>query len=1090
MRTSQPFHSLKPSEFIPRRYSPVFATVVDDEVENVFKLCGLTFTEYFAALGCKLPEPVRVVSHTNVAQEQQEVFFGNVQNEVMMFSQSFIFPEYEESDTTNPQLAPFPGEFVDKFEYPSKESRNPPWFRTMVEMVVQSMFYADFDFCDVPACIVYASLSGWQTKTASEVKQMLRFPKWMQEFVDDIPIVHVVVYDGLLVSQKPSDASGSKGSFDALFGLCVRSRRNDSPGALDPAMLRELFKYDQPLLNNKNLGAYLGESDLAVARKLLVDIYGVARTKINGIINAHKAEIENSKQLGTRLKGFFNKKAPERVTVHMQIPWKKVSYLRLAGLHMIMHQYDEARKYYKMFNSSIKDGSLPYLRLFSMYMAAMASFIPNGSGAFQQQLMEVLQHIGQANNIRFFLLVPSLALEFHAEMGELVDAASLCRKAISKVSGKWSGNQFLKMIFMGLFYERLAGLLTEPRHSVLQTAKAELCYLEAKQTPHALRCLIWMYRVLPKDTWTLLSQHVWYEKARILLELKQWSRGLTNCKDLLALPNLDWSLHEKVISLFWTPYNDSGLPKDQLQVRVNSLLEVRGLTMLDKTSAEFWGFAPGEFKSVITEFDDWCRTEISKSQSVTFDSWYDDDETRRSRKQTRRVRVGGQVLLDIELSNRYKFSVHLDRAVLKADYQGDAPEGEKRYEIQEIHSKNIPGMTDKTTHLQFKFTPLVEGQFSVNTFEKNYWGYVDTQIECGPMVFNAVRDYPALSIELVNFPTSAYDGQCQKFEIVLKNIGDSLASGLAVVFDAPRSMVTLNKENTVKLNGLTIVKVPGALDVGESCRVPMVFVARSEGKSAYRFFAASHGIRCAFAKMEVDVTSAATFSDKFIAKMNDSACNAYHCTVNSNVDGLEIIGLMNTNHRLVKSMMIEPGHKLMKGETFSFMGLSSEETDTEFEEWRVSLMDASKMAILYRIDGLELPLQKNLHVNDRKTKYHIRVDMPVLVTVGSRCQCTFRLLSAKPGKVYYIEPSKFMHLDVAWPAARMPGVEVPSCCRWFGMTRATLTKENDYTATFLFKAFQCGVYEIQNITISEHPDFSSAVNIPMITQVQVEPISG
>ena len=1093
MRTSQPFHSLNPEKFIPRRYSPLFVTIVDDEVEKCFKLCGLSFTDYFAALGCKLPDPVRFVNHTQVFQEPSEVFFGSVQNEVMLFSQSFIFPEYEENDTTNPQLAPFPGEFVDKLHYPSRESMNPPWFRTMVQMVISSMFYADFDFSDVPVCIVYATMAGRQRRTAPEVRRMLSLPQWMVEYVDQIPVVNIVVWDGLIVSQRPEELSKGPGTFDALFGLSMRSRRMDSPGAIDPVTLRNMFQYDQALLNNKNLCGYLSDADLETARKLITDLHAVVKEKIAALIKEFEGEIENSKQLGTRLKGFFNKKTPEKVTKYQGLPWKKVIYLRLAGLYMVTHQYDTARKYFKLFNSSIKEvaagkeGSFAYLRLFAMFMAAMASYIPQGSSAFQQQILEVMQHIGQANNTRFFLMVPSLALEFHAEAGEIVDACALCRKAIAKIAGKWSGNVLLKKMIIALFYERLAGLSPDPRYSVLQTAKAELCYVEAKQSAHALRCLIWMFRVLPRDTWDLLSQNVWYEKAKILCELKQWSRGLLNCKDLLALPNLDWSLHEKVISLFWTPYNDSGLPKDQLQVRVNSLLEVKSLTMLDKTSAEFWGFPPGEFSRVITEFDDWCRSEISKSRSVTFDSWYETDETRRT-TQVRKVRVGGHVLLDIELSNRYKFSVHLDRAVLRADYEGSAAADEKKYEINEVHSKNIPGMTNKTTHLQFKFTPLVEGHFSVNTFEKNYWGYVDTEIECGPIQFQAIRDVPALSIEILNFPTHAYDGQCQKFEIMIKNVGDSVASGLAVVFDDPRSMVTLNKENTVELAGLTIVKVPGALDIGESCKVPMVFVARKDGQGTYRFFAASHGIRCAFAKREVDVTMAATFSDKFIAKMDDTACNAYHCTVVSNVDGLEILGLMNTNHRLVKSMMIEPGRKLKKGETFSFMGLSSEETDTELEEWRVGLMDSSKMAIVYLIEGLDLPLQKNLHVNDRKTTYHVKIDMPHLVTAGTRAECTLKLLSADPEKVYYIEPGNFIHLDVTRPAAR--GMDIQSTCRWFGMTRAALNKENDFTAKFLFKPLQYGIYEIQSVNVSENADGSSPVRIPMITQVQVKSSSG
>ena len=1085
MRTAQPVHSLTPKKFIPRRFSPLYVTVVDEEVEKLFGLCGLTFTDYFAALGCKLSEPVRIVPHWQVTQEPQEAFFGAVKSEVVLFSQSFCLPEYEESDTTDPKLSPYPSRFPSKFHYPSRESMNPPWFKTMVEMLINSVMYSDFDFCDMPTCIIYASLSGTPKKRADEVKKMLSFPQWMMEFVKDIPVVHVVVYDGLIVSKKPDDCSGPKGVFDGLFGLAVRSRKADSPGEIDRVTLRNLFEYDEALMNNSQLCAYLSESDLEVGKKLLKDIATIARTFMDRMMRTHEFEIEKSKELGNRLKGFFGKKAPERLTDYMQIPWKKVVILKLAAMYMITGQYDSARKTYKMFCSSIKDGRFPSLRLFAQLMAALASYIPQGSGAFKEQLVDVIANIAHMKSVRLLLLVPILAMEFHADAGEYIDACAVCRQAISKIRMHWQGNKEMKFLFLALLYERLAGMTQAERTSVFQTARAELCYLEAGEEGHALRCLIWMFRVLPRETWTLLGQDIWYEKAKILCGMKQWSRGLANCKDLLALPNLDLSLHEKVISLFWTPYNDSGLPKDQLQVRVNSLLEVRSLTMIDKTAAEYWGYAPGEFADTIQEFDNWCRTEISKSRSVTFDSWYDSDDTRRSRKQIRSIRVGGQVLLDIGVYNRYKFSVHLDRAVLRADYKGSAPEDQKKYEIEEVLSKNVPGMTNKTTHITFKFSPLVEGTFTVNTFEKNYWGYVDTEIECGPLTFHAVKDYPALSIDVSGMPETAYTGQCQKFDITIKNTGDSVASGLAIVFDSPKTMVPLEHQNLVKLKGLTIMKIPGALDIGETHTVKMVYIAGREGKCLSRFFAASHGIRCAFAKREVVVTSAASFIEKVVPKMNDSSCNVHHCTVVSKVDGFEIVGVMNRNGHLVKSMMIEPGQKLNKGETLSFVAYSSDELETAMEDWRVALMGNSRVSIICKIDGVELPLQRNLGTSSRKATYRLKVAVPPAVTVGEKCECTVRLLSPK-NEAYFIEPRKFAHVDATKARVRVPQTEVKTCgCRWLGKTRAVLNKENNYTATFSFKSVQCGVYELQSVVVSEQANFATGVAVPLTTHIRV-----
>ena len=89
MRTAAPFHSFAPKKYIKQRYAPLYATVVDPEVEKIFKLCGLTFTDFVAANAAKLPNPARVVEHTTILQETQNAFLSNVANETMLFSQSF-----------------------------------------------------------------------------------------------------------------------------------------------------------------------------------------------------------------------------------------------------------------------------------------------------------------------------------------------------------------------------------------------------------------------------------------------------------------------------------------------------------------------------------------------------------------------------------------------------------------------------------------------------------------------------------------------------------------------------------------------------------------------------------------------------------------------------------------------------------------------------------------------------------------------------------------------------------------------------------------------------------------------------------------
>jgi hypothetical protein len=75
----------------------------------------------------------------------------------------------------------------------------------MTTRLLASLQFSDFDFTDLPACVVYASATGCPSKRADEVRRYLSWPQWMHEFVLDIPIVKVVVYDGLILSRPPPD---------------------------------------------------------------------------------------------------------------------------------------------------------------------------------------------------------------------------------------------------------------------------------------------------------------------------------------------------------------------------------------------------------------------------------------------------------------------------------------------------------------------------------------------------------------------------------------------------------------------------------------------------------------------------------------------------------------------------------------------------------------------------------------------------------------------------------------------------------------------------------------------------------------------
>ena len=157
MKTALPFHSMDPKKYVARRYSPLYITVVEPDVESLFQLCGLTFTDFFAAVAVQENPTIRIMEASYVQQIDQDDFFGEVANDTTLYSQSFVYPEYEKSDQTDPNLSPDPSRFPSSLPYPSQYSLRPPWYISMLENLLKAVQFSDFDFFDMPVCILYAT---------------------------------------------------------------------------------------------------------------------------------------------------------------------------------------------------------------------------------------------------------------------------------------------------------------------------------------------------------------------------------------------------------------------------------------------------------------------------------------------------------------------------------------------------------------------------------------------------------------------------------------------------------------------------------------------------------------------------------------------------------------------------------------------------------------------------------------------------------------------------------------------------------------------------------------------------------------------
>ena len=228
MESASPFHNLIPHKYVKLRYSPLVATFVEPDVENLFNQCNISFNDLFAVLGSTQVMPLRIVPHYTIMDESQDTFFGKVFNDCTLFSQSFIMPEYEKDDTTVPQLSPTPDRFPSKFHYPSPEASKPLWYVLMLENLLKSCQFSNLDFTDCPCCIIYATLNSTSLpiKKADEIKKLLQFPAWMKEFITDIPIIRIVFYDGLVQKSPEQHPSGS---FAQVIPIMFRSRQEDAP---------------------------------------------------------------------------------------------------------------------------------------------------------------------------------------------------------------------------------------------------------------------------------------------------------------------------------------------------------------------------------------------------------------------------------------------------------------------------------------------------------------------------------------------------------------------------------------------------------------------------------------------------------------------------------------------------------------------------------------------------------------------------------------------------------------------------------------------------------------------------------------------
>lgn len=1085
MYSAKPFHSLSPTKFFKQRFSPLAPVFVEPEADELINSSAISFYELFAALGAAEEKPFRLVQFDSIKQTTQESFLSQVNTETMQYSQSFINPEFETDDKVDPKLSPRPFTLGPHLHYPSTESMNPPWYRMMTYRLLESSLYTDYDFVDLPLCIIYVSCSTVSRFTTDSLRNKLNTPQWMKEFITVIPIMHIVLYDGLKHSKPPDEIKKIRSPFDALFFLGINTREPDQPGAIEAVKLRTWFRYDLEMLERPGFCSYLSNTDITNIKKVLITIFDFTTANIDRQINGHNFEIDNGKKLKNKMKKLFDKK-DVRVTKYGSVPYRKVIRLKVGSFYLITHRYVEARKTYKDFVKVLHEGTFPQLKLYANSMAALCCImIPEKLQFFNRNMNRSISSNWVSKNARFTIIFPVLASEFHFDKSESSEAFQILKLAIGRMSSSFPVKEPFRSLFTALLYERAAGITSNQRKSEFYTANAGIFYLKSDQISHALRCCVWLLHVIQPDPWPLIYQKIWLEKASRLCQLHQSMRAITDCKDLLSLKNLDRSLHMEVINQLWEPFNNSsiGKKKEELQLRIESLLEIRSFTLIDKTFAEYWGFEREEFDQIIKKFEDWAARKHYFSIDRSIDSWVEDaSEAQAKNVKPKIVPIGSEIVLKLQLYNRYRFNCNLDRAVLRADYEGQQ-EGEP-YNIDTVRRIDIIGNTIKTTPIMFKFVPLLEGKFTVNRFEKNYWGYIDNEIDVGPLSFIAVKQYPRLKMEIRGLPDHAHSWDCVNFNINVINDGETEVPGFTIVFD--NSNLIFADCPTEKEHDVSLLTIDKKLAPGESYNQLLHFRANQESIVVLHSFVAINDLRCAFAQHTVAIHRTATVRCIAVEKEDDLNI-AIHCTIFSRIDGLTVIGIMNKDCKLLQTIKSTTSNVLRVGDSYSIVAFSNEETDTSNEEWRSKLLKAKNYAVLLKYPNSDIYAQKNLKCNtSRSSNYDFNVEIPsqIYTNLGESSECIVKLQNPQNDDVkIYIQP-KTIQLQESIEYNR---VGIISSCRWVGVNRILLSKDNNFTAKFKFTPFQYGIYRFEGFYISSSRYFQKKEDVQLSYELIISP---
>lgn len=1047
MRTLKPFHFLEPEKYLRNRYRPLFVVVTADDVAAKFDTLGVSFPDFLAAAMPRGQDRARLMDIASVKQYTFDDVVSEIKLDLMLFSQSFIFEEFEQAGTLFPELSPTPARFPRELHYGTPESRDPPWYQWALEKLLEAQMFSNYDFCDLPVCILYGTTLSGDCVGVDALRGSLALPEWMLSFVDQIPVIRIIVLDS---TETVSDENIKfpKGKFNATFTLPVLL-----PGPpISPERIRELFKFDDEILLDAENSLRVTATDLERAEAMMGRVRAVTDTFIKARIDVLKKE-ENKK----RLPGLVKRKRRHTTDSVMGVAAKKIRHLRLASMLYMDERTAEAKKAYKYFAASLKDG-FKEMRWFGKFMKVMCfPFLETEKKKFRYGLSKVMNRIPRMRDVLFMVAIPMLFAEFAAADMEFDDAIADLRFVIENVLPRLAGRAEDKHLITALLHERLAGFVQSPKKEFFHTALAGVAYEMAGHLGHALRCSIWLECGLDHGVWKCLYQGQWLRKVRLLEELGQPQRAYVEAREMMKIGDLDESLHMDLYREFMKVVNDCHLKNSM--VRVDTLFKVTGVRMVDETSPSYWGFKSGEFDGMLDDVQCWCG-EKSRTRMSYRDFWVAGDTNRDEKENLPVVVADSDVFLTMTVHNKYRFDIEMTKANIEVEYDGESSDPCVIYPLGECVVKS--SLRGESTQLFFRIFANAVGKYTVKSVKFVSWNAVESVIPIGPLRFVTVKDYPKISVSTDSIPARISSGDCVSVKVTVKNTGTQYVKDVILWYDNVPSLCALSSAS--KYRGCRYFVVSEELAPGDEVVGELMLLAQETGKEQFRLIVSVGKILRGYYYTTYSVSSHFKVDSRIVQNSKDTDNQVLHVTLRSYIDNVRVIGVMNENGKMLRAL--NDGDNIVnRNEVYSLAAFICDELTETVEYWRVTLLRDRQYALLLDVGGKYL----SQVLLDTETKFqHNRFVFEMAkgerITVGMKVKCTVKMIDRDSNRDVYVEPLPITFENTNNKFSTVAG------CKWIGVSKRKLCVENGFQADFHFMAFQTGCYHISAFVWSYGPD--------------------